>query len=60
MVNAVNPWVFFGLIVGAMLPYAFSALTMKSVGMVRVVYESFYIIGAIRLLMRWLLSALLR
>jgi len=33
VVNAINPWVFFGLIIGAMLPYAFSALTMKSVGM---------------------------
>lgn len=31
-VDVVNPLVFFGLLVGAMLPYAFSALTMKSVG----------------------------
>ena len=27
-----NPWVFCSLLIGAMLPYAFSALTMKSVG----------------------------
>jgi len=33
VVNAMNPWVFLGLIIGAMLPYAFSALTMKSVGL---------------------------
>merc|ERR1719409_1145980 len=31
-VNVLNPWVFTGLLVGAMLPYAFSAMTMKSVG----------------------------
>lgn len=28
----INPWVFSSLLVGAMLPYIFSALTMKSVG----------------------------
>ena len=27
-----DPWIIFSLLVGAMLPYAFSALTMKSVG----------------------------
>lgn len=27
-----DPWIFFSLLIGAMLPYAFSALTMKSVG----------------------------
>merc|ERR1711981_351688 len=27
-----NPWVFTGLLFGAMLPYAFAAMTMKSVG----------------------------
>lgn len=27
-----NPLVFTGLLIGAMLPYAFSALTMKAVG----------------------------
>ena len=32
-VNILQPLQFSGLIVGAMLPYAFSALTMKSVGM---------------------------
>nr|WRQ20302.1 pyrophosphate-energized vacuolar membrane proton pump 1 [Citrullus colocynthis] len=31
-VNVMNPKVFIGLIVGAMLPYWFSAMTMKSVG----------------------------
>lgn len=31
-VNILNPKVFIGLIVGAMLPYWFSAMTMKSVG----------------------------
>merc|ERR1719375_1879002 len=31
-VNVLNPWTFTGLLVGAMLPYAFSAMTMKSVG----------------------------
>eukprot|EP01013_Petalomonas_cantuscygni_P011166 TRINITY_DN244_c0_g1_i1.p1 TRINITY_DN244_c0_g1~~TRINITY_DN244_c0_g1_i1.p1 ORF type:complete len:812 (-),score=233.33 TRINITY_DN244_c0_g1_i1:789-3224(-) len=32
VVNIVDPRVFFGLIFGAMLPYIFSAMTMKSVG----------------------------
>merc|ERR1719240_1979082 len=32
-VNVLDPWTFTGLLVGAMLPYAFSAMTMKSVGM---------------------------
>jgi len=27
-----NPLVFCGLLIGAMLPFAFSAMTMKSVG----------------------------
>jgi K(+)-stimulated pyrophosphate-energized sodium pump len=31
-VNLLNPWVFGGLVFGAMLPYWFSAMTMKSVG----------------------------
>ena len=31
-VNILEPLIFSGLLVGAMLPYAFSALTMKSVG----------------------------
>merc|ERR1712048_1190398 len=31
-VNSLNPWVFTGVLFGAMLPYAFAALTMKSVG----------------------------
>lgn len=31
-VNVESPIVFSGLLIGAMLPYAFSALTMKSVG----------------------------
>lgn len=31
-VNILDPWTFTGLLVGAMLPYAFSAMTMKSVG----------------------------
>merc|ERR1719261_81204 len=31
-VDALDPWTFTGLLVGAMLPYAFSAWTMKSVG----------------------------
>jgi H+-translocating diphosphatase len=31
-VNILSPLVFSGLLVGAMMPYAFSALTMKSVG----------------------------
>merc|ERR1712057_114372 len=32
-VNILNPWVFTGLLFGAMMPYCFSAWTMKSVGM---------------------------
>lgn len=32
-VDALDPWTFTGLLVGAMLPYAFSAMTMKSVGL---------------------------
>jgi len=31
-VDILQPWVFAGLLVGAMLPYWFSAMTMKSVG----------------------------
>merc|ERR1711924_531052 len=31
-VNVLNPWVFTGLLFGAMMPYAFAAWTMKSVG----------------------------
>merc|ERR1719345_627050 len=31
-VNILNPWTFTGLLLGAMMPYAFAALTMKSVG----------------------------
>jgi len=31
-VNILNPWVFTGLLFGAMMPYCFSAWTMKSVG----------------------------
>merc|ERR1719409_2016384 len=31
-VNILNPWVFTGLLFGAMMPYAFAAWTMKSVG----------------------------
>jgi len=31
-VNILNPWVFTGLFFGAMMPYAFAAWTMKSVG----------------------------
>jgi Na+/H+-translocating membrane pyrophosphatase len=30
--NIIEPITFFGLMIGAMLPYAFSAFTMKSVG----------------------------
>jgi inorganic pyrophosphatase len=30
--NILNPLLFSGLLVGAMLPYAFSAMTMKAVG----------------------------
>jgi len=32
VVNILEPFSFFGLLIGAMLPYAFSAMTMKSVG----------------------------
>ncbi|KAL8450508.1 hypothetical protein Emag_003137 [Eimeria magna] len=32
VVDILDPWTFTGLLVGAMLPYAFSAMTMKSVG----------------------------
>merc|ERR1719223_1966984 len=31
-VNVLDPWCFCGLLYGAMMPYAFSAMTMKSVG----------------------------
>merc|ERR1711959_671878 len=31
-VDVLNPWTFTGLLMGAMLPYWFSAMTMKSVG----------------------------
>merc|ERR1712151_713791 len=31
-VNCLNAWTFTGLLIGAMLPYWFSAMTMKSVG----------------------------
>lgn len=31
-ITVINPWLFAGLIYGAMLPYIFSAFTMKSVG----------------------------
>jgi inorganic pyrophosphatase len=31
-VNVLDPWVFTGLLFGAMMPYAFAAWTMKSVG----------------------------
>merc|ERR1719231_2046842 len=31
-VNVLDPWTFTGLLIGAMQPYAFSAMTMKSVG----------------------------
>merc|ERR1719231_1907907 len=31
-VNILNPWTFTGLLLGAMMPYAFAAWTMKSVG----------------------------
>ena len=31
-VNVLDPWCFSGLLVGAMIPYAFSALTMSAVG----------------------------
>merc|ERR1719440_1635569 len=32
VVNILDPWCFSGLLYGAMMPYAFSAMTMKSVG----------------------------
>lgn len=32
VVDILNPWVFTGLLFGAMMPYAFAAMTMKSVG----------------------------
>ena len=32
-VSIINNWLFAGLIIGAMLPYLFSAFTMKSVGL---------------------------
>ena len=32
-VDILNPWVFTGLLYGAMMPYAFAACTLKSVGM---------------------------
>merc|ERR1719174_1169154 len=32
-VDILDPWVFTGLLFGAMMPYAFAAMTMKSVGM---------------------------
>lgn len=31
-INVIDPWIFCSLMLGAMLPYAFSAMTMKSVG----------------------------
>ena len=31
-IEIIDPWIFCSLLIGAMLPYAFSALTMKSVG----------------------------
>merc|ERR1712125_13011 len=31
-INILNPWTFTGLLLGAMMPYAFAAWTMKSVG----------------------------
>lgn len=31
-IELTNPWIFASLLIGAMLPYAFSALTMKAVG----------------------------
>ena len=31
-VDILNPWVFTGLLFGAMMPYAFAAMTMKSAG----------------------------
>merc|ERR1719198_480259 len=32
VVNVLNPWTFTGLLLGAMIPFAFSAMTMTSVG----------------------------
>jgi len=32
VVDILDPWSFTGLLIGAMIPYAFSAMTMKSVG----------------------------
>jgi len=32
VITIVDPMIFSGLLIGAMLPYAFSAMTMKSVG----------------------------
>ena len=45
-ININDPWIFCSLMIGSMLPYAFSALTMKSVGsaaqeMVKEVREQF-------------------
>lgn len=31
-INVIDPYVFFGLLIGAMLPYWFSAMCMKAVG----------------------------
>jgi inorganic pyrophosphatase len=31
-IGIIDPWIFCSLLIGAMLPYAFSAMTMKSVG----------------------------
>lgn len=31
-IEITDPWIFSSLLIGAMLPYAFSAMTMKSVG----------------------------
>jgi H(+)-translocating pyrophosphatase len=51
-VNIIDPRTFFGLLIGAMLPYWFSALTMKSVGtaamaMVREIQRQFRVIPGI-------------
>ena len=45
-IEIIDPWIFCSLMIGAMLPYAFSAMTMKSVGsaaqeMVREVRDQF-------------------
>ena len=32
-ISITNPWIFASMLIGAMIPYAFSALTMKSVGL---------------------------